>query len=115
MKKMQLKYYNSTTNSIDSFPSDIFDYGISHSDIETLPKSDNQEPDIDMGKDLRGWLNQIKERNSKAVTPHEPMKSPKWALERKLYDFSISNYQEEASHDWLAPSNNNYINCICSC
>ena len=112
MNKFKRKYFNASTNLIDTAPSDSFDYGISHAEIEALPRNDNQEPDIDSKEDFRGYVNQLKERRSKAVTHHEPMVSPKWATDRTIYNFSASNYQEE-DNNWPAPSTNNYINCIC--
>ena len=112
MNKFKRKYFNPSTNFIDEVPSDSFGYGISHAEIEALPKNANQEPDIDSKEDFRGYVNQLKERQSEAITPHEPMVSPKWALDRKIYNFPASNYQEK-DNDWPAPSANNYMNCIC--
>ena len=91
--KLIPQYLNTTTNSIDSTPSDEFSYGISHAEIEAMPKNDIQEADINPDEDWRGYMDQMKERMSKEVVNYEPMKGPKWAIGRTMYDFSISNYQ----------------------
>ena len=116
-KNMKLipQYLNTITNSIDSTPSDEFSYGISHAEIEAMPKNDIQEADINPDEDWTGYMDQMKERMRKEVVNYEPMKGPKWAIGRTIYDFSISNYQsEEPNSLWPAPSVNNYINCICA-